>query len=75
MKVIPAGKFKAQCLSLLKEISQKRNSIIITKYGKPIAQVIPVNDSQETVHNTLKDSILFEKNLIDPIDVDWEANK
>lgn len=73
MKTIPAGEFKAHCLSLLKELSQKHEPIVVTKYGKPIARVEPIKKTTQKEQNPLKDSILFEKNIIDPIDAGWEA--
>ncbi len=75
MKKIPAGKFKAHCLSLLKEVSHKQEIIVITKYGKPIAKVIPFSNSEDKAKNPLKNSIVFEKDIIKPIDVEWEATK
>ncbi len=37
---IPAGEFKAQCLHIMDEVNQTRQSIIITKRGKPVANSI-----------------------------------
>jgi hypothetical protein len=40
-RVIAAGVFKATCLQLLDEVHKNRNlSIIVTKRGKPIGQLI-----------------------------------
>lgn len=75
MKTVPAGEFKTHCLALLKEVSQKNNTIVVTKYGKPIARVVPIRDKGKEYNNPLKDSILFEKNIIDPIDMEWEADR
>jgi len=39
-RIIPAGKFKAKCLQLMDEVYENRNlTIIITKRGKPVAQM------------------------------------
>jgi len=39
-RVIAAGKFKATCLELMDEVYENRNlTIIITKRGKPVAQM------------------------------------
>ena len=46
MKTIAAGKFKAQCLALLDEVENKRESVTVTKNGRPVAKVVPleIND-------------------------------
>ena len=72
MKTVPAGQFKTHCLSLLNEVAQTHETVVVTKYGKPVAQVIPYTSDSES-ENPLKDSIVFEDNLVDPIDVEGEA--
>lgn len=41
MLTIPAGKFKDVCLKLLDEVAETRTPIVITKRGKPVAQLVP----------------------------------
>ena len=38
-KQIPITQFKAQCLSLLEQVSKSGQTLVITKRGKPLAQV------------------------------------
>jgi prevent-host-death family protein len=40
-KKVSVSKFKATCLELLREIQETGQSILITKHGKPIAEVYP----------------------------------
>lgn len=44
MKTIAAAKFKEQCFALLD--SQDPEGIIITKRGKPVAKLIPIDAPQ-----------------------------
>ena len=39
MKTIGAAKFKEQCLALLDRLDAE--GLIVTKYGKPVARVVP----------------------------------
>ncbi len=71
MKKIAAGQFKARCLSLLDEVAETHETYVVTKYGRPVAQIIPVLQGEAGSENSLKDSIVFEKNLVDPINVEW----
>ena len=74
-KTIAAGKFKAQCLQLLDEVAATREPLIITKFGKPVAQVVPLVEKRIPLRGALKGSVLWEGDILSPIDVEWEANK
>jgi len=74
MKTYPAGKFKALCLSVLDEVARKREPVLVTKRGKPVAQVFPVSDPGENEENPLNGSVVFEKNIIDPVDAEWDSD-
>mgnify|MGYP002336337873 CR=1 FL=1 len=41
-RTIPAGEFKAKCFALLEEVAQTGERIIVTKRGKPLAEVGPI---------------------------------
>ena len=73
MKVIGAGKFKAQCLALLDKVAKEHETILVTKRGKPVAKVIPIKEAQKNLREQLKGSVLKEKDLISPISVEWET--
>jgi len=38
MKRMAAGKFKAECLAVMDEVSQTGEAVLITKHGKPVAK-------------------------------------
>lgn len=42
MQTIKASVFKAKCLHLMDQVAETREPLIITKHGKPIAQLGPV---------------------------------
>jgi prevent-host-death family protein len=42
MKTVPAGEFKQHCLRLLDEVGASGESIVITKRGRPVAELAPV---------------------------------
>lgn len=42
MKKITAGAFKKNCLAILDEVQAKRETVIITKRGKPVAKLVPI---------------------------------
>jgi prevent-host-death family protein len=46
MKTMPAGKFKAQCLAVIDEVHERGEEVVITKHGKPMARLVPLEDDQ-----------------------------
>jgi prevent-host-death family protein len=55
MKAYPIGHFKAHCLRLMEEVRMKREPILITKRGRPIARVVPTADQPRDVFGCLAD--------------------
>lgn len=43
MKTIPAGQFKAKCLQIMDEVASGREPVLITKRGKPVARLVPMD--------------------------------
>jgi prevent-host-death family protein len=41
MENMPVSKFKATCLAVLQRVNRTRKPIRITRYGKPVAEVVP----------------------------------
>ncbi len=73
MKIIQAGKFKAQCLALLDEVAQSHNPIVVTKHGKPVAKIVPVEDQTDNEKKPLRGSVVYMGDVISKIDEKWEA--
>jgi len=73
-KEIPAGEFKAKCLRLMDVVQKTKASIIITKYGKPVAKLVPVEDEPSDFFGCMKGTVRIVGDIVSPIDVEWEAN-
>ena len=44
--VMQASTFKARCLALLDEVASSHSTIVVTKHGKPVARLVPIDDEQ-----------------------------
>lgn len=44
MGTIAAGVFKARCLELMDEVARTGEPIVVTKYGRPVARLVPLDD-------------------------------
>ena len=41
MKEVAISKFKATCLAVLEQVRKTRRPVLITRFGKPVAEVVP----------------------------------
>jgi prevent-host-death family protein len=71
---IAAGEFKSKCLKLLDQVAAERKTLVVTKHGKPVAQVTAI-PAQENIVGSMKGSVLWMGDIISPIDVEWDAMK
>jgi prevent-host-death family protein len=42
MRTMQAGQFKAKCLAVMDEVQAKREPVLLTKNGKPVAKLVPL---------------------------------
>ena len=71
---IAAGEFKATCLGLLDEVQRQHKEIVITKRGKPVAKLVPVNDRPESFIGSMKGTMEIVGDIISPIGEKWDAD-
>ena len=72
---IQAGKFKARCLKLMDQVQRTKKKIIITKRNKPIAQLIPIEESEISLFGKMKGTVHIIGDIIAPIDEVWDASR
>lgn len=73
---IPASRFKAQCLAILDRVERTRSGVIVTKHGRPVARVVPVDAGPE--HRDTRGSVQLlvrEDEAYYGTGEDWEADK
>ena len=44
MRTMAAGEFKAKCLAVMAEVDATGQPVLVTKRGKPLARVVPVEE-------------------------------
>ena len=72
---ISAAEFKATCLDLMDEVDRTGSPIVVTKRGRPVAQLAPVRARVRSAFGLLKGRIVVRGNIVDPLDVTWNVSK
>jgi prevent-host-death family protein len=77
MKTIAAGKFKAQCLTLMDDVRKNREPIVITKRGKAVAKLVPAENDEQEFLGRLEGIIRIVGDIESPIVPleDWDCLK
>lgn len=44
--IVMASKFKEKCLALLDQVARTKVPLTVTKHGRPVARVVPMDDKQ-----------------------------
>lgn len=40
-----ASRFKAECLAVLDRVQRTRQPVVITKHGRPVARLVPIDEA------------------------------
>jgi prevent-host-death family protein len=77
MKEIAISEFKAKCLALLEEVRLTKKPIRVTRFGKPVAEVIPTTAvaSRDDWFGCMKHSMKIKGDIVSPAtdESEWEA--
>jgi len=71
---IPAAVFKAECLKLMDEVARTGQPIVITKHGKPVAQLVPVPAEPESLFGYMSDTVTIKGDVVAPTGEPWNAD-
>jgi prevent-host-death family protein len=77
MKEVAISEFKAKCLSLLEQVRQTKKPLRVTRFGKPIAEVIPPSpeSGERDWIGSMKDTMKILDDIVSPAtdEKDWEV--
>jgi prevent-host-death family protein len=60
--------FRAQCLQVLGRAARTRETVVVTKRGKPLVEVVPFrHDDESPVPGRLSETLVFEKDIVSPL--------
>jgi prevent-host-death family protein len=77
MQEVAISEFKAKCLALLEQVGKTKKPIRVTRFGKPVADVVPPmpDAEREDWLGSLADRMEIRGDILSPIieETDWEA--
>lgn len=69
---IPAGEFKARCLQIMDDVAETHSEVVITKYGRPVAKLVPVDEDAPDSFGAMAGSVIYlDKDLVSPDHQAW----
>jgi prevent-host-death family protein len=77
-RTMAAGEFKAHCLRVMDEVQRGREAVVITKKGKPVARLVPIEaDADRSVFGCLSADFEIVGDILSPLVApgDWEATR
>jgi prevent-host-death family protein len=66
VKKIAAGSFKVHCLAVMDEVQAKRETVVITKRGKPVAKLVPVEEQTDDLFGFLRGKVTIVGDVVSP---------
>jgi prevent-host-death family protein len=67
MRKMAAGSFKTNCLAVMDEVQSKRAIVVITKHGKPVAKLVPVEPrDDDDIFGCLRGKVTITGNVVAP---------
>jgi prevent-host-death family protein len=77
MEKIPISQFKAKCLALLEQVHKTKKPIRITRFGKPVAEVVSPSPSaqRDAWLGSMSDALEIIGDIVSPVIEEgaWEA--
>jgi prevent-host-death family protein len=65
---ITAAALQADCLSWLDQVAAMRRPLVITRRGRPLAKLVPIDDDPVP---SLRGSVLREDDIVSPLGDLW----
>ncbi len=77
MEEIAISKFKATCLAVLENVRKTGKTVLVTRFGEPVAQVVPPHASRKPKRwvGSLAGTGHINGDIVSPVseEDDWEA--
>jgi len=77
MQEVAISEFKAKCLALLEQVHKTKKPIRVTRFGEPVAEVVPPSPAPGPADwlGSMADTMEIVGDIVSPVieESDWEA--
>lgn len=75
VQTLGATEFKARCLELMDEVERSGVPLTVTKRGRPVVRVIPVDEQKPRLFGAGKGLVIYMGDVISPTGEPWDAER
>jgi prevent-host-death family protein len=76
---VGAAEFKARCLELVDRVRESHAEFVVTRHGRPVAKLVPVDPQEEATTTafvgSMRGTVLRYDRPFDPVPGDWDVNR
>ena len=73
---VGAAEFKARCLELLDNVSESRAEYIVTRHGRPVARLVPVeDDAAASPLGSMRGTVVSYDRPFDAVPATWTLDE
>lgn len=72
VRIVSSARFKAECLAMLDRVSESHEVYVVTKRGRPVAQVVPIPSDPD---GPLAGSVTVVGDIVGPVLGGWDVQK
>lgn len=72
-RTIEISEFAAKCFELANEVAATGQPIVLTRDGRPLVRVVPVEEPK-SLKGSMK-ILVSEEEFLKPLDEDWDAER
>jgi prevent-host-death family protein len=67
MKKMSASEFKARCLKVMDDVQATRETVLITKKGRPVAKLVPAETPRAALFGCLAGTVEIAGDIESPV--------
>lgn len=72
---VSTSELKTHCAAVIAEVAHGRTRVTITKRGRPVARIVPIEDEVVSLFGIAKGIVTIRGDIVSPIDVEWETSR
>jgi prevent-host-death family protein len=73
---VGAAEFKAKCLELVDHVKEARAEYVVTRHGKPVAKLVPVEpDPPVSPLGSMRGTVVTYERPFEPVPATWSLDQ